>query len=314
MKTYLLILLITSLLMLVLPALGHAWPIASATIQHLDSKNFGQRWSQVFSNEDANIKLLMQTLSRSKTGTTLLKLASKKANTHTNDLLEHMIKSGAHSASDATIIRKTRNNTSSSASANSDQLKIDYRYSITIDREASIYTATLDLAHELTHFVFRQELNPYSKDFTLKNFITSIIEGPGGEASAYYIECKVWHELFRSQYPNKYLCEELTFSGNSSLKVVASEFYSLGDYYDDFMALISKFGLRPSDFPLIDRHTSPFISAVSDIPYPLAAAKDFIRLWKKSCQNDLKMQISTRGSAQLPQEHFDRCKDLLLGI
>jgi hypothetical protein len=148
------------------------------------------------------------------------------------------------------------------------------------------------LAHELTHFVYRDSFNPYRNNFTQSEFILSTIEGRGGELDAYIIECKVLKDIFPKLFKKRYRCKNIynfenkTFSRKKGLM----EFYSMGKHYKTFQNYIRPSIMNESTvyklFPHLNSDSPTFISSVYGLPYPIAALKEYEMVKTKSCVND----------------------------
>src|SRR5690554_4482766 len=185
------------------------------------------RWTSFSQSEELNVKNLIQHLSKAPSGRALLLEARKKARLQGLTLLD-VIKPGSGSLTDTTLIRRFSPN-------RPDQVAYETRSVVYVNRSLNQYDALLDLAHELTHFVYRGEFNPYQLDFSLGEFIKGTIEGRGGEAQAFVKECEVLGELFPSKRRSHQGCSEVTDkTGRVSQDLVVKKFYQIGPYKDPF--------------------------------------------------------------------------------
>ncbi|MBF0208561.1 MAG: hypothetical protein HQK53_16925 [Oligoflexia bacterium] len=257
-------------------------------------------WTQIFREDSENIKNLLLVLSKTASGKKILSLASSKLSSvktaREKKGIAEIIHKGDISTTNTSILRKIITHPSTAATGTT-TLAYSYTYSHTIyiDRSLTIVEAVLDLAHELTHYVYRPENNPYQKNFRVKDFIVSTIEGRGGEADAYLVECKVWSELSRiitnnKTHKNQKLCKEMYDARTQkfSKQKIVEEFYKLGGHYRQFIADIELYQLSPQDFPFATAHNARFFSSTYDLPYPLSALYEFQNTLKKVCDNDLK--------------------------
>lgn len=273
-----------------------------------------KKWSQITQDESVNIQILLNFLNRSKSGRNIIALAKAKATTYDKKLIE-LISSGKTSLTDTTLYRKFNI---------SDPNKIEYESKsvIKLNKNLSQYDALLDLAHELTHFVHRDEFNPYRVDFTLEKFIKSTIEEKGGEVHAFMTECLVVSELFPNQKSKRSNCRKIT-DDNSKLshKHAVEQFYSVGSYYKNFKTSLYEYDLI-DEFNKISNSSIQFVSSAYGVPYPVAAMHEYNTVMKKVCENDLnryaglKKKAASRSIASVSLSSFKdsitkRCKNYL---
>jgi hypothetical protein len=188
-----------------------------------------------------------------------------------------------------------------------------------INRNLAWDDALLDLAHELTHYVYREGFNPYSDTFNAKDFIASTIEGPGGEVQAFLTECRVLRELFSKRVQTQSTCLKIEdSSGQLSFNKAVDLFYHLGSYYESFQAQLQKRNIA-SSFSELKAEKINFISSAYGVPYPVAALMEFDLVINKVCENDKKrlaymQQGPQRGPAsedlgkvKFIDKHKERC-------
>ncbi|MBL7666211.1 MAG: hypothetical protein JNM93_13830 [Bacteriovoracaceae bacterium] len=236
------------------------------------------KWNEYSRHPEDNIKHLIELLSRSSTGRELLAEAKTKAEQHGKTLLD-VIKPGQVSITDTTLTR--RFSTSEPGSITFHEVSVVY-----IDKDLSTYDALLDLAHELTHYIYRQPFNPYKKDFSLQPFISSTIEGTGGEVDAYLMECRVMRELYSSEVKQRYNCQEIVDPNTSTLSrdLAINKFYRVGEHYQSFH---NKLKSRNIEAPRDLSGGEPvFISSAYGLPYPVAAFYEFVSILNRVCEND----------------------------
>jgi hypothetical protein len=165
-----------------------AFAVEDKIIHVEGSLTTGRSWMDYTSSKELNLKKLLELLSRSATGEKIIKEAQYKA-ARTGLLLEDVVKVGESSLTDTTLVRKF-------SPHSPEHVIYESRSVVYISKNLAWDDALLDLAHELTHYVYREGFNPYSESFNAKDFIKSTIEGSGGEVQAFLTECRVLKELF----------------------------------------------------------------------------------------------------------------------
>lgn len=287
------------------------------------SKKYQEIWTKLGKNEEMSLKILFNTLSQSETGKKLLKLAAKKGREQGKTLTD-IILPGDSSLTDTTLLRRFSANDPSIVA-------YETRSKVYINRNLNLVDAMMDLAHELTHYLYREPFNPYRPQFGLKLFIQSTIEGRGGEVDAYLLECQVFNEIFKKFDSSSGRCSlVLDQEGKLSKKKGIQEFYKVGNYFHDFIKDLSRENLSKEDFSDIGNETPSFISSAYSLPYPLAAVKEYYTVMGRACLNDKKRvalleQVQNspsyeRSPASLKKNSFldlkqnfrDRCQSHLL--
>lgn len=278
-------------------------------------------WTEVGVNERESLREVVKFLRKSPYGEELWEKASRKAMEQGKDL-EAIIDIGKSSFTDTSLIRRFD-------LKKPEQVDFHYRSVINLNGQLNFVEGVLDLAHELTHFLYRKSFNPYGMDFNLEDFIKNTVEGTGGEVDAYISECKVLYDLFPMEVGQKYFCrqvynrEEKTFSR----ELVISEFYKVGPQYGDFIKVLERKEIHQR-FPYLSSAVGYFVSSVYGIPYPVAALKEFETIKSRSCQNDqgriqlLRDKINTldpseqshyeqtQSLARIEKSFFSRCNDI----
>lgn len=246
--------------------------------------NPSKKWIKFSEKERLNFKNLFQMLVKSKTGRDLVRRANAKAKEQGQTLYD-IVAIGNGSLTDTTLIRKF-------TMGNPENIQYETKSKVYLNKELNQYDALLDLAHELTHFVYRENFNPYVKNFSLSDFITNTIEGVGGEVQAFLMECKVMFELFPSESGGRYNCKQIlnAQTGELSFDLAVKKFYQVGDYFDNFSSVLHKHGIQ-HNFPKISSKKASFVSSAYGIPYPVAAFEEYLSVLNKVCQND-KRRIS----------------------
>lgn len=245
----------------------------------MDSGGLNKNWTQNYDDDFDNVRSLLLDLKKSKTGQGLIRLAISKA-AKSGETLSDVIIPGNGSLTDTTLIRRF-------SISNPEHMAYETKSKVYINRNLNRFDAILDLAHELTHFVYRKNFNPYLKNFTLDEFIQNTIEGKGGEVEAFLNECKVVKELFPKELLKRYSCKQILDeeSGKLSFSEAIKKFYYVGSYYDLFKSKMDIFEL---EFPNISRNEAIFISSAYGMPYPMAAYKEYVSVLSKVCANDKK--------------------------
>jgi hypothetical protein len=141
------------------------------------SRDYNRTWTKLAPFEKDSIKWLLMKLKTSETGRKLIGLAKTKARREGKSLLE-LIEGGEGSMTDTTLVRRF-----SPDEPNDVEYRVESQ--VFVNRDLMAKDALLDLAHELTHFVFREPFNPYGNTFSLNAFISNTIEGKGGEVDAF---------------------------------------------------------------------------------------------------------------------------------
>lgn len=243
-----------------------------------------KKWSSFSNEKKLNFKNLFQMLIKSKTGRELVRSANMKAKEYGKTLYD-IVDEGSGSLTDTTLIRKF-------TTGHLDHITYETKSKVFLNKELNQYDALLDLAHELTHFVYRKNFNPYVKNFSLSEFISNTIEGVGGEVQAFMMECKVHSELFPNKKSTRYNCQKIMNSqtGSLSFNLAVKEFYQVGDYYESFSAVLAERGIK-ENFPKISSDKVSFVSSAYGIPYPVAAFEEYLSVLNKVCEND-KRRIS----------------------
>lgn len=237
-------------------------------------------WMDYTSSQELNLKKLFELLSRSATGEKLIKEAAYKAS-RSGLLLEDVIKVGESSLTDTTLVRKF-------SPHSPEHVIYESRSVVYINRNLGWNDALLDLAHELTHYVYREGFNPYSESFNARDFIKSTIEGSGGEVQAFITECKVLKELFSTKVQSRSNCQKIEDeSGQLSFTKAVELFYHVGSYYDGLHKQLQKREIA-GEFAHIKPEKINFISSAYGVPYPVAALMEYELVVNKVCENDRK--------------------------
>lgn len=266
-------------------------------------------------DQKENVRNLLKKLVKSKSGKDLVLKANEKAKESGLNIYD-IIDAGNGSLTDTTLIRKFSQHTPN-------KVKYETRSKVYINRELNQYDALLDLAHELTHYVYRDAFNPYENSFTLEQFIENTIEGKGGEVQAFLMECKIHNELFPNQNSGRYNCQKIVDkkTGRISYELAVKRFYNVGDYYESFSKTLTKHGIR-RHFPHVSPSKTSFVSSAYGIPYPVAAFEEYLSVLNKVCEND-KNRLSyfkkSKGRApasvnitEFEENYNRRCKGIFL--
>lgn len=250
-------------------------------IIHVEGKMAtAQTWMEFTSSEELNLKKLLELLQKSPTGEKLIKEAQYKAARSGQTLLD-VIKVGESSLTDTTLVRKF-------SPHSPEHVIFESRSMVYLNRHLAWDSALLDLAHELTHFVYRESFNPYAESFNAKDFIKGTIEGSGGEVQAFLTECKVLKELFSKGVQSRSQCQSITDeSGQLSFRKAVELFYFVGPYYDSFSKQLAKREIA-SSFLDLKAGDINFISSAYGVPYPVAALMEYDLVVNKVCENDKK--------------------------
>lgn len=276
------------------------------------SMSRSKTWMQYTSSADLNLKKLLELLSRSPSGERLVKEAAFKAS-RTGHTIEDVIKVGDSSLTDTTLVRKF-------SPHSPEHVIYESRSVVYINRNLAWDDALLDLAHELTHYVYREGFNPYSESFNAKDFIRSTIEGSGGEVQAFLTECRVLRELFSRKVQSRSNCQKIEDStGQLSFTKAVELFYHVGSYFEGFHQQLAQREIA-SSFSDLKPEKINFISSAYGVPYPVAALMEYDLVVNKVCENDKKrlayMQqagpkrgpaSTDDGQAKFVQSYSQRC-------
>ena len=247
---------------------------------HSEGQTGARTWMDFTSSEETNLKKLIELLSRSSTGDKLIKEASYKASLVGQTIFD-VVKVGEGSLTDTTLVRKF-------SPHSPEHVIYESRSVVYLNRHLTWDDALLDLAHELTHFVYREGFNPYAETFNAKDFIKSTIEGHGGEVQAFLTECRVLRELFSTKRQGRSNCQKIQDeAGHLSYRKAVELFYHVGEYYASFHKQLSKREIA-SSFSELKPEKINFVSSAYGVPYPLAALMEYDLVISKVCENDKK--------------------------
>ncbi|MBT4793137.1 MAG: hypothetical protein HON90_16310 [Halobacteriovoraceae bacterium] len=243
-----------------------------------------KKWTEFSKNQKFNLKNLFYQLVKSPIGKELVRSANEKAKL-SNKTLYDIVHEGRGSLTDTTLIRKFN-------PQNLSEITYESNSKVFINKELNQYDALLDLAHELTHYVYRHNFNPYTANFDLADFISNTIEGAGGEVEAFIMECRIHNELFPGQNSTRYNCRKIKdpTTGKISFHHAVKRFYHVGGYFESFNSMLKQKGIA-KNFPSVSAGKINFISSAYGIPYPVAAYEEYLTIMNKVCEND-KRRIS----------------------
>lgn len=170
---------------------------------------------------------------------------------------------------------------------------LELKQQVTLNRNLSRSDALLDLAHELTHFAYRQPQNPYEAGFVEVAFVKNGIEGKGGELDAFVTECIVARELrqIRPGFPAAPSClpyqrEDESFARED----VRRDFYKVGDDWSQLAYLVPQ-------LPELSSGQTVFTSSHAKRPYPTALVAEYRETKNAACRNN--QRKATLISAQI---------------
>ncbi len=258
-------------------------PYAKDRTIDVDSpKRFNVPWVKQARTEEQAVMTLFNMLAGSTTGKEIMRKASDKAALQ-GKTLQDVVSAGSGSVTDTTLVRKFSEH---------DPTKVSYetRSHVYIDRSLVVVDAILDLAHELTHYVYRAPFNPYRPAFSARDFIVATVEGKGGEVDAYLVECKVYKELFGSKQDQfRSRCSTITDdNGQLSRELAMQQFYKVGHHYKLFQDELKAHAVEMQELPMVGKDEAMFISSAYGLPYPLAALREYQGIMGKVCDNDFK--------------------------
>ncbi len=121
----------------------------SLSIFALDLK---QKWMIPTSTKEENFTKILNLLKRSNEGQLLVNSAQDKILNYGKTIFD-VLEYGDGSVTDTTLLRRF-------SPHNPFIVSYDSNSKIYLNKNLNIYHAVLDLAHELNHFVYREEFNP----------------------------------------------------------------------------------------------------------------------------------------------------------
>jgi hypothetical protein len=261
--------------------LGIVVSAQGATSILIDSEiRLGHPWTSIHHQEKESIRGMLNYLLRSPNAKKVMAAARRKAASYGKTLVD-VIDGGDVSLTDTTLIRRFYRD-------HPNQVMMESRSKIFLNRHLNAFDAMLDLIHELTHFAYRHDFNPYRLDFSLENFITSIIEGEGGEVDAYLTECRVVQDLFPKRLASGDSCHQVFDPQTRKLsrKWGIKQFYRIGQFYPHYQDLLLRHKVPASSFPHLSSQEPIFISSAYSLPYPVAAVKEYLAIVNRTCANE----------------------------
>jgi hypothetical protein len=257
----------------------------------------GSHWAKWTNSEEMNVQRLVELLQRSETGKKLIVEATRKARSNGFTLFD-VIKAGEGSLTDTTLIRKFH-------PESPENVAFESRSLVYVNRHLAWREGLLDLAHELTHYVHRENFNPYTVNFSLEDFVRSTIEGKGGEVQAFVTECRVMRELFTRDFQQDGNCSQIDRGhGHLDEGKAAELFYHVGGFYPQLKKVMTDRGIV-SHFPHLKEEKIKFVSSAYGLPYPLAAIQEYQTVLAKVCENDRRrLSYMQQGRAPASVEKF----------
>jgi hypothetical protein len=264
---------------------------------HIVEAPTGPHWAKWTKSEEMNVQRLVELLQRSETGKKLVIEATRRARSHGFTLFD-VIKAGEGSLTDTTLIRKFH-------PESPENVAFESRSLVYVNRHLAWREGLLDLAHELTHYVHRENFNPYTVNFSLEDFVRSTIEGKGGEVHAFVTECRVMRELFTRDFQQDGNCSQIDRGhGRLDEGKAAELFYHVGGFYPQLKKLMTDRGIV-SYFPHLKEEKIKFVSSAYGLPYPLAAIQEYQTVLAKVCENDRRrLTYMQQGRAPASVEKF----------
>lgn len=243
-------------------------------------KKSKKNWQKLGDSKNDAVRQLLSIINTSEIGKSIVLAAQKKASL-TRLSLEEIVGVGDASITDTTLIRKF---------SPTDPFSISYtaESKIFLDKSLDVKNAVLDLVHELTHYAYKDDFNPYKENFSLSSFVKDTIEAKGGEADAFLIECRVSKAIF-GEGANSAQCNSILDNQGQFVKELAiNEFYKIGNFFNKFEEKITNSGLTMDKFPGISRENGVLVSSAWSRPYPMAAVEEYELIMSRVCENDLK--------------------------
>jgi len=238
-------------------------------------------WQELGETEEQRVRTLVELLVTSKTGKLLLEKARNRAASQGKILFDVIIP-GEISITDTTLVRRF-------SPERPEAMAFELHSKIYINKDLKVRDAILDLAHELVHYIYKTPFNPYQDEFKADEFVTSTLEGRGGEIDAFLAECQVEKELFPTRNRDGSNCK-LVFDeeGQVSRHLAVKEFYKVGPFLSQMQKDLQKFLIDSTKFGYLKEEQATFISSAYGLPYPLAALREYEVIMTKVCENDYK--------------------------
>ncbi len=154
----------------------------------------------------------------------------------------------------------------------------------------------LDLAHELVHATSRAEWDPYDPELTPVRYITSSIEGPGGEVEAVVAECEVALEIYGQAETAQKRCGHYRTQAPGSLSrdEIRKDFYRVGKWYADIR---KKTGSDAPSLQYLSPDRPRLFSSTGGAPYPVSLFREYQELTAIACENSRQRAVATGRAA-----------------
>lgn len=243
---------------------------------------------------DQDIQSLFQRLSQSDLGKILIDLAEKRAKKQNGHLID-FIKEGNASYTDFTMQREV---------TSTGVIKSQVR-KVVIDRNTSVKRAVHDLAHELVHFIWQENIDPYDHHTHFADYLKKNIEGKGGEVDAFMVECKVARQLHPKSWLKSYPCRHITKNGKISKDLTVKAFYKVGDRKE----MVSYYLKESKDkFPHLTSEVPVVIAGISSQPYPFSMLQEFKEMRVQVCKQEQKRLGRSPASEKDKQQLESLCE------
>lgn len=281
------------------------------------SVDYEKPWTKLAKSDEISKIMLLKILSNSNYGKKIIRFAKQKSMQKGKTLMDILIM-GNGSITDTTLIRRF-------SKSNPEMVEYQDGSKVYINSNLNVRDAVLDLAHELTHFTYRETFNPYQDGFNFISFLKSTIEKTGGEVDAFIAECHVMKDLFPGRVYEDSKCISITdrSTGRLSKRLAIQKFYQVGPLYSKFWEDSARFGVEKTDFPDLSSEQAVFISSAYSLPYPLATFVEYQSMMTRVCKNDerrlsyMKQKVGRSPASSVKNSHkkmvksfFDRCANV----
>jgi hypothetical protein len=255
----------------------------------LENSHRQKKWGDYHSDKKISLRNVLDLLAQCQKGRELLHELEDWSRRQGKSLFDS-IEAGEKSFTDTTIIREAVDDYQM-------VIKFSVDKKIYLDRNHSPLLAVLDLAHEITHFLYRRTVNPYVEKVDKIDFIKSTIEGRGGEVEAYLNECLVAKELGAYKFINNSNCRELEGqSEKSQRETIAKRFYKMGQGRSVFLEKLRDWNEKNGDLenaeethqklPWLSSEKVDFLAAISGEAYPMGILQEYQTMLEKACANE----------------------------
>lgn len=160
---------------------------------------------------------------------------------------------------------------------------------VTLKTAQPLEDLVLDFAHELTHAVRNQPVDPYDPSMDVEKYVVHAITGVGGEVDAVEQECRVGLELASRFGLSMDRCKRYqskSVAGTVDRSQILRDFGASGKYR---RAIVERLGNETLErLGWITDREPEFYSSTGAAPYPAALIEEYDQLNEAACENSRK--------------------------